>query len=208
VAVRARRFFHVFEHFHRLIRIESSLPTNVAVQIMFDRTPDSFWHRWVDVHGYGTEAATPRDTQSESREPDEAPLAAAEAAAEEKRVSEPRPSQPPQNSFVAEVGRCIIPGVTDAVGDDWRLEVVSGLPGTTDAAVMRFVSAADQRSMVFLIEARNEERQAYARTAQFNVSYLSEFAGNQGTFDKPLMDLLIGAIAASENRWTDSAAAV
>jgi hypothetical protein len=207
VTVRARRFFHVFEHFHRLIKIESSLPTNVAVQIMFDRTPDSFWQRWIDEHGYGTLAATPRDAVADAREASDAQLAGGNAAAQVEHVDERGPSKTIESPFLAEVGRRIVPGLTDAVGDRWRLEVVSGLPGMPDAAVMQFVSAADERSMVFLIEARNDDRQAYARTAQFNLSYLSEFAGNPGTFDKPLMDLLISTIAASEDRWAESAAA-
>lgn len=207
VAVRARRFFHVFEHFHRLIKIESSLPTKIAVQIMFDKAPGSFWERWIDEHGYGTEAATPRDTLSQSHEPEEAPLAAAAAPVEQDHRSEPTPSQPPESPFVAEVGRRLVPGLTDAVGDDWRLEVFSGVPGMPEAAVMRFVSPADERSMLFMIEARNEARQAYARTAQFNVSYLSQFAGNPGRFDKPLMDLVISVIAASEDQWTPAAVA-
>ena len=42
ITVRARRFFQAFEHFHSIIKIESSLPTNIAVQIMLDQAPDAF----------------------------------------------------------------------------------------------------------------------------------------------------------------------
>lgn len=198
VTVRARRFFHVFEHFHRLIKIESSLPTNVAVQIMFDQTPDSFWQRWIEEHGYGTLAATPRDAVIDARESTGAQLARADSSAKDEHGDERGAAKAIESPFLAEVGRRLVPRLTDAVGDSWRLEVVSGLPGMPDAAVMQFVSAADERSMVFLIEARNDDRQAYARTAQFNLSYLQEFAGSPGTFDKPLMDLLTTTIAASE----------
>jgi hypothetical protein len=209
VTVRARRFFHVFEHFHRIIKIESSLPTNVAVQIMFGDTPNSFWQRWIAEHGYGTLAATPAEIRREARASiASAPVHADAAvkAAKDEHAAARRPVAAIESPFVAEVGRRLVPNLADAVGDHWRLEVLSGLPGTPDAAVMQFVSAADERSMVFLIEARNDDRQAYARTAQFNLSYLSEFAGNRGTFDKPLMDLLISTIAASEDRWTPAEA--
>jgi Radical SAM superfamily len=201
VIVRARRFFHVFEHFHKIIKIESSLPTDIAVRIMFDQTPDSFWRHWIEEHGYGTLAATPRDATADSRPTNGAQPADAAASATGKRSDERTAAAAMDSAFLTEVERHLVPGLTRAVGKRWRLELVSVLPGTPDAAVMRFVSAAGDRSMAFLIEARDDDRQAYARTAQFNLSYLSEFAGTPGTFDKPLMDLLVATITANENGW-------
>jgi hypothetical protein len=204
VTVRARRFFHVFEHFHNLIKIESSLPTDIAVRIMFDQVPSPFWQRWVEEHGYGTEAATPVAIRAEARPANGAALAQPDAPAQDE-PSEGSAAKAVETAFLAEVERRLVPSLTDAVGDRWRLKEVSELPGTPEAAVMQFVSAGGARSMAFVIEARNDARQAYARTAQFNLSYLSEFAGSRGTFDKPLMELLITTIAANEERWVPPA---
>lgn len=200
VTVRARRFFHVFEHFHRIIKIESSLPTNIAVQIMFGQEPNSFWQRWIDEHGYGTLAATPAELRAEAREASFQPLGKTDAPPREEPV-EPLPvvEAPVESPFVAEIARRLVPELAGAIGDRWRISEVAGLPGSPEAAVVQIVSAADARSMNLLIETRNEARQAYARTAQFNLSYLSEFAGSPGGFDKPLMELLVSTVSASES---------
>jgi radical SAM superfamily enzyme YgiQ (UPF0313 family) len=200
VAVRARRFFHVFEHFHGIIKIESSLPTNVAAQIMFDQAPTGFWQRWVEEHGYGTEAATPREIAGHLR-PAERP---AQPAAENPVAPIAEPPQWAPTPFVADIERRLVPGLTRAVGDRWRIETISDVPGSAGIAVMRFVSAFDARSMTLLIEARNEERQAYARTRWYNLSYRPEIAGAPSKFDKELMDLLVSTVTASEHHLPSS----
>jgi hypothetical protein len=210
VAIRARRFFHVFEHFHGIIRIESSLPTDVAARIMFDdKAPAGFWERWVEEHGYGTEAATPREIVAQSRpaEPPAEPTATttAEPVPEPPAPPEATPpaEPPPPSPFMAEIERRLVQGLTRTVGDRWHIEPVSNLPGSADTAVMRFVSASDERSMTLLIEARNEERQAYVRTKRYNLSYLSETDGAPGAFDKALMDLVVSTVTASEHVASD-----
>lgn len=193
VGVRARRFFHVFEHFHNIIHIESSLPTDVATQVMLDQAPGVFWQRWIGEHGYGTEAATPPELREASLS-----VASPNGTAGEGELLAVDASD---SAFVAEVERRLVPRIADAVGGDWRLETVSELPGTPDTAVVHLISAADEeRAMALLIEARDEARQAYARTAQFNLSYLSAFAGRPAIFDKALMDALISAVSASEEQ--------
>jgi hypothetical protein len=206
VTVRARRFFHVFEHFHKIIKIESSLPTDIAVRIMFDQAPNAFWQKWVAEHGYGTLAATPQGVREEPAAANQGKPTDVKAAANGKQGE--RTVATIDGAFVGEVERRLVPGVTAAVGKKWRLEIVSGLPGTPNAAVMQFASTSGNRSMALLIEGRDDGRQAYARTARFNLSYLSEFAGNRGTFDKPLMDSLIASIKANESVWDPRPAAV
>jgi hypothetical protein len=168
---------------------------------MFDREPNSFWQHWIEEHGYGTLAATPREPTADPRQSIEAEPADARSAAKGKRFDGRAAAAAVDSAFLSEVERRLVPGLSRAVGKRWRLDAVSALAGAPDGAVMQFVSAAGDRSMAFLIEARDDDRQAYARTARFNLSYLSEFAGSPSTFDKPLMDLLIATITADEDGW-------
>lgn len=197
VAVRARRFFHVFEHFHDIIKIESSLPTDVAVRIMFDQAPDAFWQRWIEKHGYGTIACTPPSARADAQAtptPQTGPPAPAADAA--RAPARPAPAET-DAALVAEIERQLLPELARAVGTRWTVEGVAPLAGTPGAAVIQLV-AGDGETMAVLIERRNDDRQAYARTAQFNLSYLSQFAGSAAAFDKTLMDLVVATITAHD----------
>jgi hypothetical protein len=50
-AVRARRYFHVFEHFTDLALVQSPVPHHVVVNKMLGGQPPGFWERWIAKRG-------------------------------------------------------------------------------------------------------------------------------------------------------------
>ena len=95
--------------------------------------------------------------------------------------------------FVTEVERSLAPIIAEAVGERWTMQVAAWL-ADREAAVLRFVSAEDAQSLEIILEVRDDGKQAYTRTARFNVSYLSESMP-----DEVLMKSVVAAVAAAED---------
>jgi radical SAM superfamily enzyme YgiQ (UPF0313 family) len=98
--IRARRFFHVFEHFAGLVPVVSSVPHELVLSTMLDRRHAGFWERWAVRNGLGGipnsfESETSRsngEVLSEPEPPDEnrvpdPPVEASTPAASERLMS-------------------------------------------------------------------------------------------------------------------------
>jgi len=176
--VRARRAFHVIDHFSGIIPVNMGMPTRL-VEKLIDRAPEPFWKRWYAVHEGQDQSPLERAADSIVGDPGDA-LAVAKV-----------------QRFVTDVERMLASVVADAAGRHWRLEETSEWLSDREAAVFRFVSADGARTVAILLEIRDDEKRAYARTARFNVSYLSDPGL---TLDDALMNAVVKSIAAAEAR--------
>lgn len=186
--VRARRTFHFIEHFAGVMPVHMGLPMRLVEEMLEPRV-EPFWERWYASYAARSldKSAVPPELERE-RPAVEQPIAAAAAppAPEPGAVAKaPR--------FVAEVQRTLTGVLTSAAGANWTLQAVSEWLADREAALLRFASADGARMADVLLEIRDDEKQAYARTARFNVSHLSESA-----LDDALMKSVVAALSAAE----------
>ena len=185
--VRARRTFHFIEHFAGVMPVHMGLPMRLVEEMLEPRV-EPFWQRW-----YASYAARSLDKSAVPPELErelpaiEQPIAAGLAQPVEPAVIARAPR------FVAEVQRTLTGILTNAAGANWALQAVSEWLADREAALLRFASTDGARMADLLLEIRDDEKQAYARTARFNVSYLSEVAP-----DGDLMKSIVAALAAAE----------
>lgn len=188
--VRARRAFHVIEHFEGVMPVRMGLPMRLVEQMLEPRL-ESFWTSWYAAHESRAldKSALPAALEHaiQTHEPP-AQAVTPEPAAEAPVAKAPR--------FVAEVQRGLGAIVAEAAGQGWTLEETSEWLSDREAAVFRFVSSDGVRTVAVLLEVRDDEKRAYARTERFNVSYLSDPGL---TLDDALMGAVVKVIAAAED---------
>ena len=193
--VRARRALHLIEHFSGIMRVNLGLPMRL-VEEMIDNPVEPFWKRWQAVHEEHLSAGpTPPEQIGHALE--------RSAVSTHASVSDATGGEKKAPRFVADVQRALGAIVADAAGDYWKAEAASEWLADREAALFRFVSNDGVRTVAVLLEVRDDEKRAYARTARFNVSYLSEPGF---TSDDALIRSVTTAIAAAEEGPMTSAA--
>jgi radical SAM superfamily enzyme YgiQ (UPF0313 family) len=214
--VRARRTFHVLEHFSGVIPVNMGLPMK-AVEQMIDGRLEPFWERWYAAHqGESLERSaipvpyTPRarnsETESQPRtegrharlEADHAISAnGAQGATTGAETAADSSASTRSSRFVAEVQQTLADAVAEAGGEQWALQRVAPWLADREAAILRFTGTDGERTAEILLEVRDDGKQAYARTARFNVSHLSDLIP-----DETLMRSVVKAISAAEKAST------
>lgn len=200
-AVRARRFFYLFEHFNGLVNIESPIPNSFIAKEMLSGDSAAFWDRWIARRGHDGDLARRSARQSIEVPPAPPPEPIA--------VLPPPPPPPPPEPvmelptpdprtqlFVAEFKETFASVAVDAAGQQWTLQDVAELPDRV-GAVLRFTAVADNRIVALAIEPLDAEKRAYARTARFNLSYLSD---DGLSYDRALIEREVAALQAAEKR--------
>jgi hypothetical protein len=86
--VRARRYFHVFEHFTDIALVQSPAPHHVVVSQMLGGQPPGFWERWIAKRGeHPVDNRMEEPIQAASEVPSIPPVADTEAPPEPRETA-------------------------------------------------------------------------------------------------------------------------
>ena len=179
-SVRCRRYLSVFEHFHGALEIESGLSRRLAVELMLPGAPPAVYEPWHRLHGDAN------DFKKHKPKPEEAAPRAPAAEAVE---------------YAAGVERLLAPAL--AVGGTlgaWTLAAIEPSLDDRESAVLKFSSggADGARLMVVEVRPRSESRQAFSKTARFDVVYLNQYEDRSCVVDRAALEAIVAAIAGGE----------
>lgn len=193
-SVRCRRFLSVFERFQGVMQISSIIPRDLLMRWMMPEMPREFVEAWCRVHGsvdtYFLAATRPGDDEADSQ---------VESLLLNGAADDRAPLNVASQRFAADVESLLAPRLRGAVEltGGWRLDGFFNAD-PHEAVVVQFSRDAGH-PVGLQLTPRREDAPAFFRSAQFNVSYLREFAGVTYAEDlsvvRSIVDLIVEAEA-------------
>jgi hypothetical protein len=170
--VRAKRFMRLFELGAGRTDVNSPFPPYLFLSEMLPDEPSGTVEAWMDRYGRSFDQLTPR---TPARAPTHTPAFEAACARAERALR-------------------------DGAGvPDWQIEASAFLCAPRKPGMTVVFERFDRASrVVLLLEPRSESGASYARSRDFDISYLKEWNGRTCEFDRALLAWCVKSIERAE----------